>query len=157
MTAERVVPVTHGDVQAGRPKGQRLHSSSHDCEGLGLGGLRATARGAGVAAGYYAHGCTFWIEDRHGEIKLRALTDFAGYPDSSAVNFDQMLGDGKSQSGAASFAGTRGIHAVEAFENTRLVGFGNANAGVGDGENHVGIAFLGAHGNAASGKGVLRG
>src|SRR2546421_11002972 len=68
-----------------------------------------------------------------------------------------MPGDGEAQAGAAGFAGARGVHAVEALENARLLGFGDADAGVGDGDDHFGVSDFGADDNFAAGHGVLDG
>src|SRR5882672_5364670 len=43
-----------------------------------------------------------------------------------------MFGNGEAESGAADLAGTSDIHAIETLENARLIGLGNADAGVRD-------------------------
>src|SRR5580700_5547588 len=70
---------------------------------------------------------------RHGKMELRSLTHFAIHPEAAAMHLDQMFGDGQTKTCAPGLAGTGYIDAVEAFKNARLVGFGNADAGVGDG------------------------
>ena len=76
-------------------------------------------------------------------MKSRALADFAVDPDAAAVDLNEMLGDGETKAGAAGFARARGIDAIEALENPRLVGLGNADTGVGDRKNDVGVAGFG--------------
>src|SRR6266852_3097704 len=67
-----------------------------------------------------------------------------------------MLGDGQAESGAASFPGARGIHAVEAFKNARLVCLGNADTRVCYGKDHFSVARLGAENDLALRQRVLR-
>src|SRR5262245_28009548 len=90
-------------------------------------------------------------------MKMRALADLTFNPDTAAVNLDEMLGDGESKACAAGFARTCRIHAIEALEDARLIDFRYANAGVGDGEDHIAIADTGANHDASSGQGVLDG
>ena len=78
------------------------------------------------------------IENGNGEIKLRALPHFALDPDAATMNFDKMFGDGESQAGAADFAGTRNINAVEALEDAGLVRPRDADAGVGNRKGYFG-------------------
>src|SRR5260370_705409 len=68
-----------------------------------------------------------------------------------------MFGDGKSQAGAADFAGAGDIDAVEALEDAGLVGAGDADAGVGNREGDFGVVSGSADGNLATGGGVLHG
>src|SRR5260370_1640221 len=75
------------------------------------------------------------VEDGDGEVELRAAADFAFDPDAAAMHFDDVLGDGQAEAGAAEFAGARDVDAVEALEDTRLVGGGGANAGIADGQD----------------------
>src|SRR5260370_17026383 len=89
-------------------------------------------------------------------MKLRAAADFTVDPDAAAMHLDDVLGDGETESGAAEFAGARGIHAVEAFENARLVGFGDADAGIRDGKYDFAIARLRTDDNLATRKRVLQ-
>src|SRR6266849_5409492 len=97
------------------------------------------------------------VEDGDGEMELGAAADFAFDPDAAAVHFDDVLGDGEAEAGAAEFAGARGVDAVEALEDARLVGGGDADAGIGDGEDDFGVAGFGADGDFAAREGVLRG
>jgi len=90
-------------------------------------------------------------------MKLRALADFAFHPDAAAMHFHQMFGDGQAQPGPASLAGARGVHAIEALEDARLVRGGDADAGIGDGENDFGFAGRGTNHDLAAREGVLRG
>ena len=78
--------------------------------------------------------------ERDREGKLRAAPTSLSTHSSPAVSFDDVLGDGKPQAGAARFARTRGIHAVEALENSLLVGQRNSDAGVGDGDHRFAVA-----------------
>ena len=60
-----------------------------------------------------------------------------GGADAAAVQLDQVLDDGEAEAGAAGIAlaaGARLVDAVEALEDARQVGVGNAAALVGDGE-----------------------
>ena len=66
------------------------------------------------------------------------------------MHFHQMFGDGQAQPGASGLAGPRGVHPVEAFENTRLVRFGDPNAGIGDSEDDIRIASFRAERDSPS-------
>ena len=101
--------------------------------------LRIDGRGATTsAASTRGNGRTqcgaLRIKDGDGEMELRAFTHFTVDPDAAAVNFNEVLGDGKAKAGAAGFARAGCIHAVETFEDAWLVGLRNANTGIGDGE-----------------------
>src|SRR5882724_13049697 len=109
--------------------------------------------GAGLAP--IAGGGAVQIEDRNGEIKLRALADLAFHPDAAAVGLDEMLGDGEAEARAANFAGTGSVHTIETFENAGLVGLGNADAGVRDGEFDFCGVGRGAEHDLAAGRGIL--
>src|SRR5260370_42351981 len=65
-------------------------------------------RGAGVAGG---------VEDGDGEMELGAAAHFAFDPDAAAMDFDDVLGAGEAEAGAAEFAGARGVDAIEALED----------------------------------------
>src|SRR5260370_569697 len=54
-------------------------------------------------------------------------------------------------------AGGMGMHGVEALENARLVGFGDADAGIRDGKYDFAIARLRTDDNFATRKRVLQG
>jgi hypothetical protein len=62
------------------------------------------------------------------------LAVFAAY--GAAAGFDAGLDDGKSEAGAAGFAGARSVHAVERIEDLRERGFGNAGAAVVHGDEN---------------------
>src|SRR5690242_4081895 len=64
-------------------------------------------------------------------MKLRTASNFAIDPDAAAVRFHKMLGYGKAEAGTADLAGACDIHTVEALEDARLVGLGDADPGVG--------------------------
>jgi hypothetical protein len=57
---------------------------------------------------------------------------FALDPDAAAMNFDKMFGDGEPKPGAADFAGTGNVDAVEALEDAGLVRLRDADASVGN-------------------------
>src|SRR5216684_8703168 len=95
------------------------------------------------------------IENGNGEMKLRALPHFALDPDAATMNFDKMFGDGKSQAGAANFAGTGNVNAVEALEDAGLVRPGDADSGVGNREGHFGAVRGRADHDLAAGRSVL--
>ena len=90
-------------------------------------------------------------------MKAGADADLALDPDAAAMHFDEVLGDGEAETGAARFAGASGVHAVEALEDAGLVGGGNADAGIRDSENHAVILQLGAEDDFAAGQRVLDG
>src|SRR5260370_36281916 len=110
-------------------------------------GMTVHLQGAGVAGG---------VEDGDGEVELRAAADFAFDPDAAAMHFDDVLGDGEAQAGAAELAGARGVDAIEALEDARLVGGGDANAGIGDGEDGLRAAGFGAGADMGGRERVLR-
>src|SRR5213075_2692061 len=66
-----------------------------------------------------------------------------------------MFGDGEPQPGAADFARTRHIDAVEALEDAGLVRLWDADAGVGNREGHFGAVRCGADHDLAAGRSVL--
>src|SRR6266478_9851878 len=121
-----------------------ITACSQKCENADRGVLAPVAGGGALR-----------IEDRNGEIELRALADFALHPNAAAVGLDEMFGNGEAESGAANLAGTSNIHAIETFENARLIGLGNADAGVRDGEFDFGGAGRGAEHDLAAGRGIL--
>ncbi len=45
-----------------------------------------------------------WLGHGNGEMELRTVAHFAFDPNTAAMSFDEMLGDGKAQAGAANFA-----------------------------------------------------
>src|SRR6266852_2240106 len=95
------------------------------------------------------------VEDGNGEMELRTLAHFALDPDAAAVNFDKMLGDGEPQPGAADFAGTGNIDAVEALEDAWLVRPRDADAGIRNREGYFGAVCRSADHNLATGRSVL--
>src|SRR5713101_8287273 len=97
------------------------------------------------------------IENRNGEMELRALPHFALDPDAATVNFDEMFRDGQAQAGAANFAGPGNVHAVEALEDAGLVRPGDADPGVGNGESHLGAVRGSADHDLAARRSVLHG
>src|SRR4029077_11170250 len=90
-------------------------------------------------------------------MKLRALADFALHPQATAVNFDEMLGDGEPQPGAADFARARDVHTVEALKNARLVGLRDADTGVGNRKSYFAVVGRGADHDLTARRGVLQG
>src|SRR6266478_4457361 len=121
-----------------------ITACSQKCENADRGVLAAIAGGG-----------AFRIEDRNSEIKLRALADFALHPNAAAVGLDEMFGNGQAESGAADLAGTSDIHTIETFKNARLIGLGNTDAGVRDGEFDFAGVRRGAEHDLAAGRGVL--
>src|SRR6266849_4249419 len=119
--------------------------------------LAATRLGHAVVVPLRRAGGAGGVEDGDGEVELRAAADFAFDPDAAAMHFDDVLGDGEAQAGAAELAGARSVDAIEALEDARLVGGGDANAGIGDGEDDFGAAGLGADRDLAARERVLRG
>ncbi len=73
------------------------------------------------------------------------------------MGFDDVLGDGEAEAGAAGFAGACGVHAVEAFEDAFGIGEGDADAGVGDGDDGFARAGGGADGDVTARGSVLDG
>ncbi len=90
-------------------------------------------------------------------MESRAAADFAFDPDAAAMHFDDVLGDGEAQAGAAQLAGARGVDAIEALKDARLIGSGNADAGIGDGEDDFGVARFRADHDLTARERVLRG
>src|SRR5882757_5267913 len=90
-------------------------------------------------------------------MELRALAHFAFDPDPAAVCFYQVFGDGQPQACATDFAGARDVHTVKALEDAGLVGFRNADTGVGDGEGDFRVVSRSADHDLATGLRVLHG
>ena len=90
-------------------------------------------------------------------MELRALADLAFYPNPAAVSFDKMLGDGEPQPGAADFAGTRNINAVETLEDAGLIRPRDADTGVRNREGYFGMVSRSADRDLAAGGSVLHG
>ena len=92
-----------------------------------------------------------------GEGKFGAVAYLAFDPESAAVGFDDVLGDGEAEAGAAGFAGAGGVHAIEAFEDAFLIRQRNADAGVGDGDDGFARAGGGADVDVPAWRRVLDG
>src|SRR5690348_1865662 len=90
--------------------------------------------------GWRRCGTILGIKERHRKMKLRTFAHVAIDPQTAAMHLDEVLGDGQTETGAAGFAGARDIDAVEAFEDARLVGFGDTDAGIRDRKNDLGSA-----------------
>ena len=73
------------------------------------------------------------------------------------MGVNDVASNGEAEAGAASFAGSRGIHTIEAFENALLIGERDADAGVGDGDDGFAGRGRGANVDAAAGGSVLDG
>src|SRR5712692_3992332 len=99
----------------------------------------------------------FRLEHRDREMELRTLTDFALHPNAAAMRFDQMLGDGKAQPGAAHLAGTGHVDPVEALEDPWLVRPRNSHSGVGNSERYFIPVCACADHDLAAGRSVLNG
>src|SRR5260370_16020072 len=119
----------------------------------GVGRTFALAAPFGLAGG--ANDSALRVEDGNGEMELRTLTHFALDPDAAAVNFDKVLGNGEPQPGAADFAGTGHIDAVEALEDARLVRLRDADAGIRNRESYFGAFRPSADQNLAARRRVL--
>src|SRR5258708_4451084 len=119
----------------------------------GVGCTFALAPPFGLAGG--ANDSALRVEDGNGEMELRTLTRFALDPDAAAVNFDKMLGDGEPQPGAADFAGTGHIDAIEALEDAWLVRPRDADAGIRNRESYFGAVRRSADHDLAAGRSVL--
>src|SRR5580658_10914299 len=87
----------------------------------------------------------------------RAAAYFALRPNSAAMGFDDVLGDGESQASATSFAGASGINAIKPFKNPTLICLRNTDSGVGNGKHGHVFANLGSERDAASGRRILDG
>src|SRR6266851_8252522 len=115
---------------------------SHDCENAEKAATYCNndffCRGLLFKLAGRPRGRPLWVEDGNREMELRSLTHFALDQDAAAVNFDKMFGDGEPQPGAADFAGTSHINAVEALEDARLVRLWDADAGVGNRKGYFG-------------------
>src|SRR5258708_28468997 len=118
-----ITGMEEGDEYAKRSALRVCRGNGTDCAASGPGGSRA--------------GCgAFCIEQRDGKMEPGADADFALDPYPSAVHFNEMLGDCQAEASAASFAGAGRVHSIEALEDARLVGGGNADASVGNSEHH---------------------
>jgi len=69
-------------------------------------------------------------------MEARAEADRAFHPDAPGMRFDDVARNRKSEAGAARFARSRGIDAVKSLEDSLQIGLGNADARVGDREDH---------------------
>src|SRR5580693_1838540 len=85
----------------------------------------------------------FWNEvgcelsgNRHRKMESRALSNRAFHPNSSAMRLSDVPRDGKPQPGAANFARTPFVHAIEPLENAFLLGLWNSNSIIRHGENY---------------------
>src|SRR5207249_12004400 len=66
------------------------------------------------------------------EAEHAALAEAAPHRDLAAVEYHDVLDDGKPEPGAALLARPRLVHAVEALEDPRLIPLVDPGAGVGD-------------------------
>ena len=90
-------------------------------------------------------------------MELRAPADFAFDPDTAALGFDKVFGNGQTKSGATHLVRSRDINTVEAFENARLVGPWDTDASVGDREGYLVAVGGSADADLAAGRSVLNG
>src|SRR5260370_1518679 len=100
------------------------------------------AAAAAATAGRGTRCSVLGIEEWNGEMELRALPDFALDPDASAVDLYKVLGAGQPAGGTADLTRTRGVDAIKTFENARLIGLRDADAGIGDGEDDFAVVGL---------------
>ncbi len=96
-------------------------------------------------AGFKVGDFFFGLDIRYGggaesyrEIEGAAPVYFAFYPYLPAHHFHQPLGDGQPQAGTAETPRYRAVDLAEGFEELVHVGGGDADAGVGDGEDELG-------------------
>src|ERR1700688_4599051 len=75
----------------------------------------------------------------YAEVKARPFSHRAFHPQASTMRFHDVASDGETETGASGLAGTRGIHAVEAFKNSFLLRLRDADAGVGNGDDDTAI------------------
>ena len=95
------------------------------------------------------------IENRYREMKTRTFAKFAFHPDAPALRFDQVFGDGQTESRAAGLARSRSIDAVKSLKNARLICPRNADASVGHREYHFQLVCFRTQHDFAAGQGVL--
>ena len=81
-----------------------------------------------------------WLA-RQGEIKGRAVVQFALNLNRSSEGPDHVLGDGQTKSSASRFARTRFVDTVEAFKEARQVFTGNSSSEVANVELHPLLGF----------------
>src|SRR5215467_15522412 len=84
---------------------------------------------------------------KHGnrKMELRTMSYFTLHPDAAAVSFDEVLGNGKAEAGAADFARPRNIHSIEALKDSRLIHFRNADPRIRNSE--LDFVSIGGSGN----------
>src|SRR5690242_1734692 len=92
----------------------------------------------------------------YAEVKTGSLADGTLNPQPPAVRLHDVPGNRETQTGAASFTRTRGIYAVEAFENSFLLHLRDPDAGIGDGDCHAAIGGRGRHIDFSSGRRILQ-
>src|SRR5690349_24933220 len=93
----------------------------------------------------------------YAEMKARPLSDCALHPKASAMGFHNMAGNGEAQTGASGFAGTRGIHPIEAFKNSLLLDLRDADTCVSDSDNDAPIRAQGRNLDFPSSGRILQG
>ncbi len=71
------------------------------------------------------------------EKKGCALAEFAFAPDAAAVKLHDVLHDAEAEAGAASFARTAFVHAIESLEDMREIRLGDARTVVADADFNV--------------------
>ena len=81
---------------------------------------------------------------------LGAFSDIALQLQTGIVILRGVLDDGKAEARTADRLGVALVHAVEALEYAALMRVGNADAGVGDGEQRLAAAGADTDGDAAA-------
>src|ERR1700730_3705522 len=129
IISERGISKIRG--RSGRPKGESHPAAlPRWSSSTGISQLRCGGSWSGMMHG------PMCIENRHGEMKMRAFAKFAFHPDAPALRFYQMFGDSQAESRPARLARSRRIDAVKSLKNARLIRPRNADAGVGHSEYH---------------------
>src|SRR5262249_10293392 len=101
----------------------------------------------GVCREVVAAGVVSFVLARFGtrgqlHLESRALTELRLDPDAAAVHLHDLLGDGKSQTGAALGLSKGAIDLMELFEDTRLLGGRNAGTSVRDADVEAAVGRL---------------
>src|SRR5689334_15849645 len=87
--------------------------------------------------------------DRYRERECRAFADLGLDPEAAAVHFDDALGDGEAEPGAALLLGGRGIGLLKLLEDLGLVLLGDARSGIAHRDREASVRNRGADRNFA--------
>src|SRR3954463_7849703 len=86
------------------------------------------------------------VEAREGEPEFRPLARYATHPDPPTVQLHVLFGDVQTYPDAARLSPDGAVHLVEAVENLRHVLGRDADPGVPDAHQHLGVTPLGPDG-----------